>query len=417
MQKKKSTKKELLKENEELKSRVEELEETFRAIRHDEVDALIINTTQGDRVFTLRGADESYRILIEQMKEGAALLSDDSTVLYSNSSLANLLNKPLQKIICCNIQQHVAPIHVQVFERLLEESKKNEKTNSKEITLLKSDGTPIPTIMSINRIEVQGTEATYTVVTDLTYHMEEEVKRYTKRLETEINEKTKALQTAERMATIGQTAGMVGHDIRNPLQAITSDVYLLKDYLIDMPDMPMKNDVAESLDGIEENVAYINKIVSDLQDYAKPLKPVGKRTNIKTLIKDTIKTIDIAPEITVSYDIEDNAGTVFADPALLKRILDNLITNALQAMPNGGKLNVAATKQTNNIMISVEDSGVGIPDEIKSKLFTPMFTTKSKGQGFGLAVVKRMTEALGGTITFESEVGKGTKFIIGLPEQ
>jgi signal transduction histidine kinase len=84
-------------------------------------------------------------------------------------------------------------------------------------------------------------------------------------------------------------------------------------------------------------------------------------------------------------------------------------------MPNGGKLTIYAYKEANEVLIAVKDTGVGIPEAVKGKLFTPMFTTKAKGQGFGLPVIKRMTEALGGTVTFESQEGKGTTFIICLP--
>ena len=100
---------------------------------------------------------------------------------------------------------------------------------------------------------------------------------------------------------------------------------------------------------------------------------------------------------------------------LLQRALTNLVTNAIQAMPNGGSLKINGKIKDNKIVVTVSDTGVGIPDEVKSKLFTPMMTTKAKGQGFGLAVSKRLIEALKGTISFESQVGKGTKFIIELP--
>jgi signal transduction histidine kinase len=105
------------------------------------------------------------------------------------------------------------------------------------------------------------------------------------------------------------------------------------------------------------------------------------------------------------------------DPVLFKRIIVNLVTNAIQAMPNGGKLSIKSYKKDDKAVIMVEDTGVGIPDEVKPKLFVPLFTTKAKGQGFGLPVVKRMVEILGGTISFESEIGKGTKFVVKLPAE
>ena len=115
--------------------------------------------------------------------------------------------------------------------------------------------------------------------------------------------------------------------------------------------------------------------------------------------------------------VEAGAEKLIADPDVLKRVLANLINNSVQAMPKGGKLTARARmeKKTGDTVLTIEDTGVGIPEAVKSKLFTPMFTTKSKGQGFGLAVVKRMTESIGGTVTFESEQGKGTTFIVRLP--
>jgi signal transduction histidine kinase len=102
-------------------------------------------------------------------------------------------------------------------------------------------------------------------------------------------------------------------------------------------------------------------------------------------------------------------------PDALRRIIGNLVSNAIQAMPKGGQLTIRGFVEGNSTVITIQDTGVGIPEEIKSKLFTPLFTTKAKGQGFGLPVVKRITEALGGTVAFESAVGKGTKFTVRLP--
>jgi signal transduction histidine kinase len=236
-----------------------------------------------------------------------------------------------------------------------------------------------------------------------------------KNLESLVEQRTKALRDSERLAAIGATAGMVGHDIRNPLQAITSDVYLAKSDMNAMPEGEEKQNLQESLIGIEKNVEYINKIVQDLQDYARPLSPAAKEIDVDAVFDDVLVKKAIPRGIKVSRKVEAGAEKVVSDPDLLKRILANLTNNAVQAMPGGGKLSVSARRAGNDLIITVEDTGVGIPEEAKSRLFTPLFTTKSKGQGFGLVVVKRMTEALGGSITFESEVGKGTKFILRFP--
>jgi len=227
----------------------------------------------------------------------------------------------------------------------------------------------------------------------------------------------KQLKDAERLAAIGATAGMVGHDIRNPLQAITGDVYLLKTELVSMPESEDKKSVIESLDGIEKNVDYINKIVADLQDFARPLNPYFEETDLKIVIDELLKKNGLPETVKVSVNVEGEIGKVRTDSAHINRILYNLINNAVQAMPKGGKLTIHAYKEANDVLITVKDTGVGIPEGIRNKLFTPMFTTKSKGQGFDLLVVKRMTEALGGTVTFESQESKGTTFTIRLPPE
>jgi PAS domain S-box-containing protein len=236
-----------------------------------------------------------------------------------------------------------------------------------------------------------------------------------KKAEAEAQEIAKKLKDSERLAAIGATAGMVGHDIRNPLQAITSDVYLAKTELAPVPDSEEKKNALESLGEIQKNIDYINKIVQDLQDYARPLNPIAKETDLKQVCEDVLFKIGAPKSIKTSCHIKKDAKQVIADPDLLKRVITNLVTNAVQAMPEGGKLDIRASKQENDVVIEVQDTGVGIPEEAREKLFTPLFTTKSKGQGFGLTVVKRVTESMNGTITFESQTGKGTTFIVRLP--
>ncbi len=225
----------------------------------------------------------------------------------------------------------------------------------------------------------------------------------------------KQLKDSERLAAIGATAGMVGHDIRNPLQAITSDVYLARTDLTALPDSEEKTNVQESLTEIEKNIYYINKIVADLQDFARPLTPKLEEVDLEATVHQVLAHLNIPGNVTVKHSIKKDFPKLKADQSYIQRILTNLATNAIQAMPKGGKLTIAASSKDGKTTITVQDTGEGIPEDVRSKLFTPLVTTKSKGQGFGLAVVKRFTEGLGGTVTFESEVGKGTKFVIELP--
>jgi signal transduction histidine kinase len=182
-----------------------------------------------------------------------------------------------------------------------------------------------------------------------------------------------------------------------------------------MPNGDAKQAMYETITAIEENIFYINKIVSDLQDYTRPLNPLIKETDVKALLENIIFTLKIARRIKTSIRVEQGL-TIKTDSDYLRRILTNLLINAVQAMPNEGSLIVQVERGKYGVVVfEVEDTGVGIPEDVKGKLFTPLFTTKSKGQGLGLAVVKRLVEGLNGNIRVESEEGKGTKFIIELP--
>jgi signal transduction histidine kinase len=245
-------------------------------------------------------------------------------------------------------------------------------------------------------------------------------KLYSDYLEEMVQEKTKALEEAQgklldtqRLAAIGEAAAMVGHDLRNPLQVITYALYFAEKKL----EPSHHNVLNETLGTIKEQVKYMNKIVSDLQDYARPLKPKLVETNIPELINETLSTLTFPNTIQVSVFFEEtvNPLTLMIDALMIKRVFINLITNALQAMPKGGQLKINATTTNEKAVISIQDTGVGIPEEQMSKLFQPLFTTKAKGQGLGLTVCKRLIEANDGKITFTSKLGVGSTFTVTLP--
>jgi signal transduction histidine kinase len=243
---------------------------------------------------------------------------------------------------------------------------------------------------------------------------------YSDYLEEMVQEKTEELKEAQenllktqRLATIGEAAAMVGHDLRNPLQVITYALYLAEHKLESFN----YADIRKTCTIIKEQVQYMNKIVSDLQDYSRPLKTKLLETNIHELINETLVTITVPKNLKVSIviDADLNVPKLRVDSLMIKRVFINLITNALQSMPNGGELTITASKTDETALISFRDTGVGIAEEHKSKIFQPLFTTKAKGQGLGLAVCKRLIEANKGAIRFESNVGEGTTFTVTLP--
>ena len=219
---------------------------------------------------------------------------------------------------------------------------------------------------------------------------------------------------AERLAAIGKTAGMVGHDLRNPLQGMTSTLYLAKQAL-KSPKAAGMQEVAGLLDTLDGQIAYMGKIVADLQDYVRPLAPALVETSLADLIRETFSTLQVPRSIKVIVQVEKGIGNVMVDAGLMRRVLTNLTTNSIQSMPKGGRLTIRADKTRDATVIAVEDTGVGIPEEDLGKLFSPFFTTKAKGQGLGLPVCKRLVEAHGGTITAKSKPGKGSTFTIKIP--
>ncbi|MGA2240016.1 MAG: ATP-binding protein [Candidatus Bathyarchaeia archaeon] len=224
------------------------------------------------------------------------------------------------------------------------------------------------------------------------------------------------LSEVQRLAAIGETTAMVGHDLRNPLQTIVAEVYVARKMLKKLFPSQESQAVLELLEKIDANINYMDKIVSDLQQYAGPIKVEAVETPLFPFVNDVLSNLPISDGVRVSVLIEREivAGL---DPGLMRRVISNLVLNAVQAMPKGGELTISASRTNQSVLLSIQDTGVGIPQEDMSNLFRPLFTRKAQGQGLGLAVAKRIVEAHGGRIDVNSQVGVGSTFTITLPQE
>ncbi|MHA1658858.1 MAG: PocR ligand-binding domain-containing protein [Promethearchaeota archaeon] len=246
----------------------------------------------------------------------------------------------------------------------------------------------------------------------------EKLKKYSENLEEIIDERTKELRETqeqliikEKLVVLGQVAGGLGHELRNPLGAIKNAAYFLN-MALEQPEPEVK----ETLEILDKEIATSEKIINNLLDFTRSKPPILQDVNINEIIEEELERTIIPKNIEIVSQLSDTLPHILADPVQLVQIFRNIVLNAIQAMPEGGQLVVKSEVPiTGWVMISFTDTGVGIPEENKEKVFEPLFTTKAKGIGLGLAVTKTSVEGQGGTIKVKSKVGNGSTFTIKLP--
>jgi PAS domain S-box-containing protein len=248
---------------------------------------------------------------------------------------------------------------------------------------------------------------------------EEALQAYSEQLEEMVEARTQELRDTqeqlvrhEKLAALGQLAGGVAHELRNPMGVLSNAVYFLQMTLVDTDEC-----TREYLDIISTEVHKSEKIISDLLQFSRSRPTEREAVSVSDLIAPVLVEQCPSEEIELDTQISTKLPEVFVDILQIRQILTNLIVNACQAMlPDGGQLIISAKPKSDMVALSIRDTGCGIPKENMAKLFEPLFTTKARGIGLGLAVSKNLAETNGGSLFAESDgPGQGSTFTIMLP--
>ena len=219
------------------------------------------------------------------------------------------------------------------------------------------------------------------------------------------------LYRTERLATVGQLAAGAAHEIRNPLTGIRSTIqYLRRDYQDD-------NQKRELVDELIAEVDRIDQIIAGLLSFARPSEPTLEEVDLGDLLRQTVhlaETTARKDRVDIALNLQDNQGPIAADPAQLKQVFLNLLMNAIQAMPDGGHLQIGLQPLGDGYRVEVADTGTGMPPEDLERAFDPFFTTKEEGTGLGLAICYGLISRHGGEIDIDSQVGTGTRVSVKL---
>lgn len=387
---------------EELQTKVREPEEIVRAIRQGEVDAFVVTESPGERIYTLRSADLLYRVLIEEMKEGAVALDEDGIILYCNWHFASMIKRERETILGASILPFLPPESRRVLEMLREAEPSGARRQ--EVVLQAADGTSVPVMLTINPIRLDEPLVFCLIVTDLT-----EQKR-----------QQELLTIAQRKDVF---LAMLSHELRNPIAPIGNAAHVLR-----LPGVSAE-DVRWAGDVIERQVRQLSRLVDDLLDVARinsgkinlHMDTVDLRGVIGAAIEETRPGID-GREHELTVELPPTPLLLYGDAARLTQVVANLLSNAAKFTPSPGRIWVTAQRQGEEALVEVRDSGIGIPPEMLPRVFE-VFTQADSGVGrthdglgIGLALVKTLVELHGGQASATSEgAGRGSQFSLRLP--
>jgi PAS domain S-box-containing protein len=361
----------------------------------------------------LRQSEEKYSTLVEQSNDGIAILQD-GLITFVNPKMLEIYGFTAGEILGKPFLDFVSPEYRDlVVDRYKKRMSGDEVPNIYELEILAKDGSKIPLEINASRIEYQGSPADMVIVRDITERKqaEEELRAANK----ELREAQEKLVRSERLAAIGQLAGGVGHELRNPLGAIKNAAYYVKGKVAKSELVHKEPRVIEFLNIMDDEINTSNQIINDLLGFSRVGKPSVLPAQIKNVIEDALSHTTIPESIKLIKKLDTKLPQIEIDVSQIQQVLVNMIANAVQAMADGGKLTIAAREKESFIEVEIADTGCGIAEEAAGKIFDPLFTTKAKGIGLGLAVCKTIIDRHEGTIEVKSQAGKGTTFTISLP--
>ena len=418
----------------ELEARLCDSEETLDAIRRGEIDALVVGGRPDEQqVYTLDSADRPYRVLIEQIQEGAVTLTQDGTVLYCNRRLALFLGTAQERVVGHALRPYALTDQKAAFDRLLAEGL--QAPSRGEVTLVAADGTQVPVLISLSPLGGNdGPPLLCGVLTDLTEQKLRlrELAEANARLEGEISERERVedvLRQSQKMEAVGQLTGGLAHDFNNLLTGIIGALELLDSRIAQGRFKEVGRYVGLARDAANRAAALTHRLLAFSR--RQTLDP--KTTDVNRLMNGMEELIrrTVGPSVELRMIAADDLWSTLVDPSQLENALLNLCLNARDAMPDGGRLTVETANRVIDrrvaqmydlpegryVTLCVSDTGTGMPPNVIAKAFDPFFTTKplGMGTGLGLSMIYGFTRQSGGQVRIHSEVGRGSNISVYLP--
>jgi len=398
-------------------------------LRVHEIELEMQNEELRERTHSLDLLKRRYFALFDSAPIGFFILDSDWRIAEANKAGAELLEADMPQLIGVPFTQFIDPSYKDGFKTFIERLNATNEPEMSWIALQTSNGGDMRAQLSgIVYFEGEHTGPYYQIAaTDVTQLKEreqkleektEELTENAERLEHLVEKRTHALKKAQRFAGIGERTASIGHDLRNPLQALRYGIDLHNALVSRIPadqlETPYWQTENDLIGHMARQVEYMGDVVTSLYEYMQALEPKRMPIRVQELMTATLDLIQVPLSIQLHTDVPREACAC-VDPALMQRALLNIITNSLEAMPQGGQLTVAARETDDGLSLRVTDTGVGIPDAVKDDLFSPLVSSKENGSGLGLAITKRIIEAHNGTISASNNEGAGSTLIITLP--